>query len=123
HLQAVFHFGSRAGVEERMAVELEFPAARSQGGAQNGFAFEDIGGVLVEWGVVEVEMGVGVVAKFGAGIQPEVEDLMEIPGLEASAAFVDKADYGDFLFAEGAQQLLRHGADGSEAGGAHIAAS
>ena len=36
-----------------MPVELELPAARSQRGAQNGLAFEDVGRILFQWDVVQ----------------------------------------------------------------------
>lgn len=90
-----------------MPVEFELPAACSQRGAQDGLAFEDVGRVLFQRDVIEVEMRVGVVAEVGAGIQPEVEDLTQIPGGQASAAFVDETDNGNLLLAEGAEQLFR----------------
>ena len=83
-----------------MPVELHLPAARSQRGAQDGLTFEYVGRVLLHRDVIEVEVGVGVVAEIGSGIQPEVEDLAQIPGGQASTAFVDEADYRNLLLAE-----------------------
>ena len=62
-------------MEERMAIELDLTAARSQGGAQDGLALKDVGRILFQRSAVEIDVGVGVAAEIGAGVEPEVEDL------------------------------------------------
>jgi hypothetical protein len=65
---------------------------------------------------------VGVIAEIGAGIQPQIEDLAQVLSGQASAAFVDEADYRNLLLTEGTKQLFRHGANRGEVGRSAIAA-
>ena len=84
-----------------MAVEPERLPAGGEGRAKDWFALDDVSGLPIERNVVDVEMGVGMVAEIRAGVEPEVQDLTESFDAELGlTACVDEADDGDALVAE-----------------------
>src|SRR3954469_10217436 len=65
-----------------------------------------------------------MIAEVGAGVEPEVEDLAQAGLADLPfATGVHKADDGDVFVVEGAEELLRHGADGGKAAVAAVAAT
>ncbi len=107
-----------------MAVEPKRLPASREGRAEGRLALEDVCRVPVQRDVVDVEMGVRVIAEVGAGVEPQVEDLTEALDADLGlTAGVDEAGDGYALVAKRLQETLRHGADAGEVTRAAVTAS
>jgi hypothetical protein len=100
-LQSPLDFGRGSGEQERMTVEPQRPAAGGERRTQDGLAFQDVGGIFIDRNVVDIQMRIRVVAKVGADVQPEIEDVTEAFRAELHLpAFIDETGDGNFLVAK-----------------------
>ncbi len=78
---------------------FEFLAARGEGGAGDGFAVDYFPLEFIEWSGEEVRMRKRVIAETGAGVEPQIQDLAQFG--RGHVSFINEADDGDFLVADG----------------------
>ena len=86
-------------------------------------AARDVGGVVGEWNLVDVEVRVRVVAEIRTRVEPEIEHFAKPGGAEVCAALVHEPGHRDPLLAERGEQAFVETANGREVARSAVAAA